>query len=99
MYGSWDMEHDWQSFLSFWTVFFPTNNPQNQTLEKIKKTGDIIILQICTINDNHMMYESSDMERDGQNLLPFYPLTTQKTKILKKWKNTRRYYSFYTRVP
>ena len=70
MYGWWDMESDRQNFLSFWTVFFPTNNPQNQTFEKIKKTtGDIIILQICTINDNHMMYESSDMERDGQNFV------------------------------
>ena len=27
-----------------------------------------IILEMCTINENHMRYGSWDMERDGQNL-------------------------------
>ena len=31
-----------------------------------KKPGDIIILQICTINDNYMIYGSRDMERNRQ---------------------------------
>ena len=32
--------------------FYPTKNPENQNFEKMKKTSeDIIILQICTIND------------------------------------------------
>ena len=42
-----------------------------------------------------MMYRSWDIKRDGQNFLPFWtifclftPLTTQKIKILKKWKKT-----------
>ena len=30
-----------------------------------KAPGDIIILQICTKNDDHMMYGSWDMVRDG----------------------------------
>ena len=34
-----------------------------------KKTGDIIFLQKCTINNNYIMYGSSDMENDGQNFL------------------------------
>ena len=38
--------------------FYPTNNPKNQNLEKMKKTPGDIILQMCTINDNHMMYGS-----------------------------------------
>ena len=39
--------------------FYPLNNPKNQNFEKMKKTpGDIIILHMCTINDNHMMYGS-----------------------------------------
>ena len=37
----------------------PPNNPKYQNFEKMKKTpGDNIILQMCTINDNHMMYGS-----------------------------------------
>ena len=59
MYGSWDMEHDRQNFLSFWTVFCPLLpwQPKESKFWKMKKTArDIIILHKCTINDNHMMY-------------------------------------------
>ena len=56
---------------------------------------------MCTINDNHMMYGSWDMEHNKHNFLsfwtnfcPFTPFSTQKIKILKKWKNTCRYYHF-----
>ena len=59
------MECDRQNFLSFWTDFCPLSpppppmDPENQNFEKMKKTpGDIIILQICTINDNYMIYGS-----------------------------------------
>ena len=39
--------------------FYPLNNPENQNFEKMKKIpGDIIILHMCTINQNHMMYGS-----------------------------------------
>ena len=38
--------------------FLPFKLPENQNF-KIKKTPrDIMILHICTINDNHMMYGS-----------------------------------------
>ena len=48
--------------------FYPLNNPKNQNFEKMKKpTGDIIILHLCTINDNHMMDGSWDIKHDGQN--------------------------------
>ena len=46
-------------FVSFWLAFCPsiTNIPENQDFGKLKKNpGDIIILHMCTINDNHMMY-------------------------------------------
>ena len=37
----------------------PPNNPKNQNFEKMKKTcGDIIILHLCTTNDDHIMYGS-----------------------------------------
>ena len=91
MYVSWDMEHE-RKFLSFWTVFalLPPNNPENQNFEKRKKKpGDIIILQMCTINHN--------MECDKQDFLsflaifcPFTPLTLRKIKILKKRKKPPR---------
>ena len=79
-------------FESFF-VLLPPNNPKNQKFEKLKKTpGNIIILHKCTINENHMMYGSWDMECDRQNFLsfwtafcPFTPITTGKIRILKKW--------------
>ena len=40
-------------------ALLPPNNPKNQNFEKNEKTtGDIIILHMCTINDDHMMYSS-----------------------------------------
>ena len=49
------------NFLSFRTVFypFPPLWTENQNFEKMKKRPeDIIILQVCTTNDSHMMYGS-----------------------------------------
>ena len=39
-----------------------------------KASEDIIILHRCTINENHMMYGSCNMERDGQNFLSFWTI-------------------------
>ena len=40
-------------------LVYPPLDPENQNFEKTKKTpGDIIILQICAIIDDHMMYGS-----------------------------------------
>ena len=50
-------------FCHFWPFFalLPPNNPENQNFEKMKKaSGDIILLHICIINEDHMMYGSSD---------------------------------------
>ena len=70
------------------------SNSENQNFEKLKKTpGDIIILHMYTIIDNHVMYGSWNMECDGHFVLSFWtifcpfnpsPLTTQKLKIKKK---------------
>ena len=98
-----------ENFLSFWTIFltfYTPNNPKYQNFEKIKiKPADIIILHMCTINGNHMMYGSWDMKHDRQNFLsfwtifcPFTPLTTWKIKILKNWKNHLEILSFYTGI-
>ena len=68
MYSSWDIECEGQNFLSFWTIFYiftAPNNPKNRNFQKVKKPpGDIIILHMCIMNDNHMMSGSWDMECD-----------------------------------
>ena len=81
----WATEWDRPNFLSFWTIFCPFSHLKTWKIKilKLKKTpGDIIILHICTVNDNHMMYGSWYMERDGQNFLSFwtvfYPFTSLK---------------------
>ena len=76
MYASWDLVGDRRNFLRFWTVFCPFNPLTTQKIKIlkkwIKKPGDIIILRICTINDNHMMYGSWDMERQTNRFLSFW---------------------------
>ena len=45
--------------LGHFLLFNPTVDPRNQNLEKMSKTpGDIILLHMCTINQDHMMYGS-----------------------------------------
>ena len=95
-HSSWDTEWETEFFVTFghfWPVYLP-NNLENQNFEKLKKeSGDVITLHICTIKDNHMMYVSWYMECNRHDFLPlwailccFTPLTTQKSKILKKMK-------------
>ena len=83
-----------------WAVFcpfIPLTTWKIKILKKWKKNpGGIIILNMSTINENHMMYDSWDMEHNRQiffsfwtifcPFIPFPPLTTQRIKILKKWK-------------
>ena len=38
--------------------FYPPNNPETQSFEMKKTTGAIIILHMCTRDDNHMIYGS-----------------------------------------
>ena len=54
-------------------ALLPSINQKNQNFEKMKKTsGDITILHLCIMNDNHMMYGSWDIECDRQNFLSFW---------------------------
>ena len=105
--GSWDLRYEVQRtkffvILGHFLSFDPSNNTKNQNFEKIKKTGDIIILHRSTINKNHMC-DSWDMERNRifSHFGPFFallplspppppapPLTTQRIKILKKQNKT-----------
>ena len=80
----------------------PLDNPENQNFKTEKTSGDIIILHICTINGNHMMYGSWDIKRNEQNSLSFWtifcpctPLQTQKIRILEKWTTHLQILPFY----
>ena len=82
--------------LNHFLPFYPPNNPENQNFEKMKKMSRyIIILNMCTINENHMMYSSWDMEHNRQNFFsfwtvfcPFTPLTQPRKP--KFWKDEKK---------
>ena len=73
----------------------------------MKKTPGDIILHKCTKNHDHMLYCSWYMAYDRCNcyfsfwatFCPFNPLTAQKIKISKQWKQHLEILSFYTCVP
>ena len=76
------------------------DNMENQIFEK--SPGSIIILRICTINDNHIMYVSWRygvwqtkifIILDGF-LLFYAPNNINYQNFEKNEKNTRRYYHF-----
>ena len=94
IHGSWNIRSNRQKFSTFWVIFCPFSPLTTWKLNILilKKTpGDIIILHICTTNDNHMIYGSWDIECERHNFLsfwtvfcPFTSLWTQKIKTLKK---------------
>ena len=101
IYGSWNKRCDRQKFLSFWAIFCPFSPPDNQEnqnfkTEKKKTPGNVIILHICTINDNYMMmYGSWDMQCDKRNIFvildcffPFYLPMNQENQNFETMKKT-----------
>ena len=100
IHGSWNItcNTEFVVILGHFLLFDPPDYPENQIFEKMKKIpGDIIVLQMCIINENHMMYGSWDMEQDKQiffhfvfHFFPFTPLTIHKIKIFKKWEKPWR---------
>ena len=69
IHNSWDMEGNQQNFLSFWTIFcsWTPQTPKIKILKKWKTHVEILsfyILQMCTINNNHMMNGSCNMRSD-----------------------------------
>ena len=112
LYFSWDRAcHGYNGYFSFWAICCPFTplEPQKMKISKKwnKKPGNIIILQKCTKNHDHMLYCSLDMACDTCNFYfsfwaifcPFTPITAQKIKILQNWKKTLEISSFYTCVP
>ena len=94
--------HILDHFLSFYTPSPSPNNPESQSFQKMKKTPrGIIILQKCTINDNHMIYGLWDMKCTRQNFFvilghfllftpPSPPYQPEKWKFQNKEKETPR---------
>ena len=72
-YGAWQTK--FFVILDDFLHFYPPYNPKYQNFEKMKTPpGDIILLHMCTINDNHMVYGSWLMERDQHNFLSFWTI-------------------------
>ena len=85
--------------------FDPPDNLKNQNLKKWKKTpGDIIILNLCTTDDNHMMYGSWDIEHNRHNFFSFWAIfcpflsifcpNSLKNQNKKNEQNAWRYHHF-----
>ena len=101
MHGSRDTECDRQNLMSLWTIFCPFTplwTQKIQILKNLKKApGAIIIFHKCSKYYDQMMYGSWEVVHDICNcyfsfsatFCPFTPLTTQKNKILKKWRKKK----------
>ena len=73
----------------------PRDNPRNQSFEKLKNiTGDIIIVHMCNINNNHMMYDFCEKEC---NII--CPPNDPENQNFEKMKKMPQILSFYTCVP
>ena len=101
-YDVWFLRYEvWRTeFFVILDRFLPFYPPPPSPLT-IQKSGDIVILHMCTKNDNHIMYGSWDMKRDRQNFLSlwtafchFTPQQPKKSKFWKTEKNAWRYYHF-----
>ena len=110
MYGSWDLKHNKQTFLSFWATFCPLTlltTWKFKILKNEKNARRYYILHKHTKNHDHMLYCSWDVVHDvnvifhlAHMFCPFTHLTVQKIKILKKWKKKHLDVpAFYTCVP
>ena len=87
--------------MSQFLPFYSLNDQKVKNKRKRKKEkktlGDVIILHVCTTNDDDMIYGSREMECKGQHYLsfcvvfcPFIPLTTWKFNFWKNEKNTKK---------
>ena len=87
---SWDIRCNRQKRLPFWVLFcpfIPLTNQKIKILRKWKTTpGDIIILNLSTMNDNHIMYGSWDMGFNRQNLFSFWTIFCPFSEKSKFWK-------------
>ena len=78
------MDRTFCHFGPFFALLPPSQPQKMKILKKWKKApADIIILHMCTINDNHMIYDFWDMKCDRQNFLSFWNVFSPYSP--KKW--------------
>ena len=86
--------------LGHFLPFYPTIDPKNQNFDKAP--GDFILFHMCTINEDHAIYGSWDIRRDGQffvilgNFLLFDPLNKPISQNFEKKKKAQEILSCYT---
>ena len=89
-------------FMLFYLSPLP-EQPEELKFWKNEKNLYIIILDKYTINGNHLLYGSCDInckrERESSIFLTFYPANSLKNENIKIWKKHLKISSFYTSVP
>ena len=88
-----------RKFFAFLPHYWPQKLKFGKNIKKIPE--HIILLHMCTINQDHMMYGSWDMKFNRQNFfvilsrfLPFYSPNMLKNENIKNEKNPLRYHYF-----
>ena len=83
LHCSWDTVHDrFNFYFSFWAIFCPFSPLATQEIKikkKEKTPEDIIILQMCSKNYDHMMQGSWDMVHDRRRSRRTYRRTDGQT--------------------
>ena len=87
MYASWDVVINTYNYFSFGTIFFSftlLTGTKLKFLKNGKKSGDIIIINMCAKNHDHMMYGFFILG----HFLPFCPPNSSKRINFEKTKET-----------
>ena len=104
MYGSWDVEHEGQNILSFWTsfcTFTPLTTHKIKILKKWEKAWRYY--HFIQVFHKWQSYDAWFLRCGAwqtefvvilDHFCTFTPLTTQKIKTLEKWENACIYYHF-----
>ena len=95
-YGIWFLRYGTKKteffvILDYFLPFYLLTTRRIKNLKK-KKSGDIILLRVCTIYENHIMYGSWDMEHNRiffilDRFLHFYSSNNQEKQNYKKIEN------------
>ena len=111
IYGFWNVRGNREKFLPFWVSFCPFSPLTTQKIKILKLRKSPGILSFYTFVPYMTIIWCMFPEIwsvKNRMFLTFWiifcpftspPLTTQKTKILKKWKSWLKILSFYTGVP
>ena len=91
-YDSWNIRCNKEFFviLGHFLPFDLCSNPKNQSFEKISKAdGDNIILHLCTINKNHMMYGSwaIELKKTPADVIILHNCTKNHDQIYHSWNS------------